>query len=259
MLSRIDDLRTKLDTYHPLTQGELSHLRENFIIDFTYSSAAIEGNALTLEETALILRHDIAAAGKGVRDHMEIIGHRNAFLYIESLMREKVPMTERVIKKLHSLVLIEKPHYDGAFRSIPVKISDKQALFAKPHTVQVEMDWLLSDYETSAQNMHPIERAALFHLRFETIHPFAERNGMIGRLLLNMELMKNGYLPICIQPQDKSKYVDTTRYRQISGETQASQPMLTFIAGKVIETLEQRIELLEIANDPAHGQQGISV
>lgn len=259
LLSEIDTLQAKLGAYRPLTTGETAHLRDNFIIDLTYHSAAIEGNTLTLEETALILRHDIATGGKSIKDHMEIVGHRNAYIYVEDLVREKVPITESIIQKLHNLVLIDRPLGGGAYRIQSPRATGSRSSFPLPNTVPAEMGRLLYEYKANMLNLHPIERAALFHLRFNAIQPFAERNGMTGRLLLNLELMQCGYLPICIQHQDIDEYQHCLNYQQAEGEAQPTQPMIAFVANHVRETLEQRIELMEVANDPAHGQHNQTI
>ena len=103
---RLDELAAQVKAMRPLNQAELKRLRDEFVVENTYDSNAIEGNSLTLRETALILQEGITIAEKPLKDHLEAIGHRDAFEYVVSLAGEKKPLTERVIKEIHSLVLM---------------------------------------------------------------------------------------------------------------------------------------------------------
>ena len=104
MFDKIDKLQEKIAKLRPLNKTELEKLRENFIIENTYNSNAIEGNTLTLRETALILQQGITIQGKKVREHLEVIGYKDAFYYILDIVNE--PLTKQVIKDIHSLVLM---------------------------------------------------------------------------------------------------------------------------------------------------------
>lgn len=81
LLQQVDTLKEELRTLRPLSKAELQRLREEFVIETTYNSNAIEGNTLTLRETALILQEGIAIAEKPLRDHLDIIGFKDAFYY----------------------------------------------------------------------------------------------------------------------------------------------------------------------------------
>ena len=119
LFSKVD---AAVDAYRhrSLTQGESDRIRKEFLIQFTYSSNAIEGNTLTLQETALVL-DGIVIDKKPLKDHMDIVGHRDAFLYVENLVNNNTLFTERVIKQIHTLVLMDKPKDRGMYRLIPVK------------------------------------------------------------------------------------------------------------------------------------------
>ena len=104
--TKIDKLREQLSHMRPLNEAELKRLREEFMIENTYHSNAIEGNTLTLRETALILQEGITIAEKPIREHLEVIGHKDAFEYMITLADKETPLTERVIKEIHSLVLM---------------------------------------------------------------------------------------------------------------------------------------------------------
>ena len=205
-LRHVDTLRAELAALRPLNAGELARLREQFAIENTYDSNAIEGNTLTLRETALILQEGVTIAEKPLKDHLEAIGHRDAFRYVVALADKESPLTERVIKDIHTLVLMNDAENKGAYRRLPVRIVGAAHTPPQPYLVPVQMERLLADYENMRGKLHILEAAALFHLRFEGIHPFIDGNGRTGRLLLNLELMKAGLLPVNVKYADRRRY-----------------------------------------------------
>ena len=206
--ARIDELKNKLKSLRPLNEAELKRLSEEFMIENTYNSNAIEGNTLTLRETALILQQGITIEGKHIREHLEAIGHKDAFYYMIELADAKNPLTERVIKELHSLVLMNDSKNKGTYRTVEVAIVGAVHGLTPPYLIQEHMEALLNEYENIKRGKHIIEAVAEFHLRFEGIHPFIDGNGRTGRLIINLELMKNGFLPVDIKFTDRRKYYD---------------------------------------------------
>lgn len=241
--ARVNELRDKLKTLRPLTQTELKRLRENFIIEDTYNSNAIEGNSLTLRETAMILKEGITIGEKPIKDHLEAIGHRDAFEYVMTLADAKTPLTERVIKDVHSLVLMNDALHKGIYRNIPVTITGAMNIPPQPYLVPIQLEQLLSDYDGMKQNKHIIEAIAEFHLRFEGIHPFIDGNGRTGRLILNLELIKAGLLPVNIKYTDRRKYYDCFDAYYSNGN---SPEMLTeLLTSYEVEEMENYIEMLK--------------
>ena len=174
------------------------------MIEYTYNSNAIEGNTLTLQETALVLE-GITIDRKPLKDHLEAVGHKDAFLYVQELAKDKVPFSESIIKQVHTLVLIDRPEDRGVYRRIPVRIMGAYHTPPEPVLVSEQMEQLVKEF--SKKKLHPIKSAALFHLKFEGIHPFVDGNGRTGRLILNLFLMQNGY------PLINVKFADRRRYR----------------------------------------------
>lgn len=203
IFSIIDALKAELDRRRPLTQGELRQLQEEFLVEFTYNSNAIEGNTLTMRETALVLE-GLTIDQKPLKDHLEVVGHRDAFLYVQQLVQEKAAVSERIIKEIHSLVLIDRPQDRGVYRSIPVRIMGAYHEPPQPYLLAVQMEQLIAMQKSTKR--HAIENAALFHLDFEGIHPFIDGNGRTGRLILNLMLMQHGYPPIDVKFTDRKRY-----------------------------------------------------
>ncbi|HAE80360.1 MAG TPA: cell filamentation protein Fic [Lachnoclostridium sp.] len=200
ILSQIDHKKAELDGRRPLTEGELERLNEEFTVEYTYNSNAIEGNTLTLRETDLVLR-GLTIDRKPLKDHMEAVGHKEAFDYVRELVKEKAPLTESIIKQIHYLVLADKKDDRGVYRRIPVHIMGARHEPVQPYLIEPKMEQLLHDYAASEE--HIVMKLARFHIEFEGIHPFIDGNGRTGRLLVNLELMKAGYPPIDIKFSDR--------------------------------------------------------
>lgn len=229
--SRLAELKARLDACRPLTPGELERLREQFTIEYTYNSNAIEGNTLTLRETALVLE-GITIGEKPLKDHLEAIGHRDAFAYVERLVSEKEPLTEWIVREIHSLVLMDRPEDKGRYRKVPVVVSGAFHTPTEPLLIHEEMAALLKDFAATDKNA--VEAAALFHLRFEGIHPFIDGNGRTGRLLLNFMLMQAGFPPIDVKYSDRRRYYAAFDSYYRDGD---AAPM----TGLVAECLEARL------------------
>lgn len=241
--TRIEELRSKLKSMRPLNETEVKRLRDEFIIENTYNSNAIEGNTLTLRETALILQEGITIAEKPVREHLEAIGHKDAFEYVISLADANTELTERVIKEIHSLVLMNDPANRGVYRGVPVTIMGAAHTPPQPYLVPVQMEELLRGYEDMKRENHIIEAIAEFHLRFEGVHPFIDGNGRTGRLILNLELIKAGLLPVNIKFADRRKYYDCFDHYYSNGHT--PETLTQLIAGYEVEELERHIKIIE--------------
>ncbi len=203
VLSRIDQKKKALDGRRPLTEGEVARLNEEFTVEFTYNSNAIEGNTLTLRETDLVLR-GLTIDKKPLKDHMEAVGHKEAFEYVGELVKDNVPISESIIKQIHFLVLADKRDDRGVYRRVPVRIMGAQHEPVQPYLIEPKMEQLLRDFAESTE--HIVTKLARFHIEFEGIHPFIDGNGRTGRLLVNLELMKAGYPPIDIKFTDRITY-----------------------------------------------------
>ncbi len=203
----IDSKKEQLRKMRPLTEGEVERLREQFMVEFTYNSNAIEGNTLTLKETSMVLE-GMTIDRKPMKDHLEAVGHRDAFMYVQDIATKEIDLTEGVIKNIHSLVLINRPQDKGVYRAIPVRIMGAYTEPVQPYLIELKMTELLAANKEREQTMHIIERIARFHLEFEGIHPFIDGNGRTGRLILNLDLIRNGYPPIDVKFTDRKRYYD---------------------------------------------------
>ncbi len=173
IFEQIDRKKLELNGRRPLTEGEVERLMEEFAVEYTYNSNAIEGNTLTLRETDLALR-GLTIDQKPLKDHMEAVGHKEAFEYVRELVKGNVPISESVIKQIHYLVLADKKEDRGVYRRVPVRIVGAQREPVQPYLIEPKMEQLLLDFCESDE--HIITKLARFHIEFEGVHPFIEGN-----------------------------------------------------------------------------------
>ncbi len=240
LLTAIDRKKKELDSRRPLTEGEVERLAEEFMIEYTYNSNAMEGNTLTLRETDMVLR-GLTVDKKPLKDHMEAVGHKEAFEFVRDLVKNQAPLSERIIKQIHSLVLVDKWEDRGVYRRVPVRIMGAQHEPVQPYLIQPKMEQLLEIYSNSTE--HIIPRLARFHIEFEGIHPFIDGNGRTGRLLVNLELMKAGYPPIDIKFTDRISYYNAFEEYHVKHNLGAMEQLF---AGYVNKRLDSYLVMLEI-------------
>jgi Fic family protein len=204
----IDSLKETIDKHRPFSERLADSLHEKLIVEWTYNSNAIEGNTLTLSETRVVLE-GITIGGKSMVEHLEAINHREAILFIEALIANQEPLSEWNIKNVHSLILkgIDNANA-GRYRYENVVISGAKHIPPKSFMIGELMQRLIAEYQNEWKTVHPVVKATLLHGEFVKIHPFIDGNGRTARLLLNFELMKNGYPPIIIKKNERAKYYD---------------------------------------------------
>ena len=239
ILQQIDRKKVELDGRRPLTAGEVERLNEEFIIEYTYNSNAIEGNTLTLRETDLVLR-GLTIDKKPLKDHMEAVGHKEAFEFVSELVKNNVPISESVIKQIHYLVLADKKEDRGVYRRVPVRIMGAQHEPVQPYLIAPKMEELLRNFVESTE--HIVTKLARFHIEFEGIHPFIDGNGRTGRLLVNLELMKAGYPPIDIKFTDRIAYYNAFDEYHVKHNLSA---MENLFAGYINIRLDMYLDILK--------------
>lgn len=239
-LEHIDQLKKELSNYHPLSPAETEALRQEFILEHTYDSNAIEGNTLTLQETQLVLQ-GITIDRKPLKDHLEVVGYKEAYEYMEQLAREQRELNNHEICAIHSLVLADRQEDRGRWRRVPAHIEGALTTPAQPYQIEPMMSALLADMGTLYRQLHIVEKVALFHLRFEGIHPFTDGNGRTGRLLMNLQLLQAGFPPINVAFADRHRYYDAFDDYAQSGSPKA---MTTLIANYLEQRLESMTDIL---------------
>ncbi|KMY49777.1 Fic family protein [Peribacillus loiseleuriae] len=208
MFEQINRKKESLDTLRPLPKYTLKSLREKLLLEWTYNTNAIEGNTLTMNETKVVLE-GITVGGKTMREHLEVINHRDAIAYVEDIVQKGEQLTEWQIKNLHRLVLKGiDDDYTGVYRDQQVFIAGAKHTPPAPYLIKEQMEQLMKWYDIEAQKLHPVERGAMLHAIFVGIHPFIDGNGRTSRLLLNLELMKAGFPAVVIKVENRLAYYE---------------------------------------------------
>ena len=231
----LDEKKQKLDSKRPLPKETLKSLEENFKLEWTYNSNAIEGNTLTLKETKVVL-DGITIGGKTIREHLEAINHKEAIEFLEELVQYNNDLSEMDIKNIHAIVLkgIDNENA-GRYRTENVIISGASHIPPDAIIVPESMEKLIYRYDEWKEKYHPIIVAALLHAEFVKIHPFIDGNGRTARLLMNFEVMKNGYPPIIIKNEERHKYYDALDVGALTGDYTDFVKMVTKQAEEMID------------------------
>lgn len=243
LLSQIDLKKQELNKKRPLTEGEVARLNEEFAVEYTYNSNAIEGNTLTLRETDLVLK-GLTIDKKPLKDHLEVIAHMEAFDFVRELVEKEADLNENVIKQIHYLVLSDKIQDRGVYRRVPVKIMGATNEPVQPYLIEPKMNELMHNYKKNTE--HIVSKLARFHIEFESIHPFIDGNGRTGRLLVNLELMKAGYPPIDIKFKDRLTY-----YKAFDDyhEKHSTKTMDNLFSKYLNERLQHYLDILSDGNN----------
>jgi Fic family protein len=248
-LKELDTLKGWLDSFRPFPPQVVSELKKLYDVRFTYHSNAIEGNTLTQSETEMVLEKGITVGGKSLKEHLEVIGHKEAIDYIEELAKEETPIGEREVKDLHSLIMrgIDRDEA-GRYRRLDVKAAGTEHVYPPHFRLQELMEgfttWLSSP---AAQNLHPVEYAGEAHYRFVSIHPFQDGNGRTGRLLMNLLLLRHGYPVAVITNERRKEYIDSLAYAQSHNDDTGRLTMLVSEASR--ESLLESLSILSTATE----------
>ncbi len=203
---RIAEKKSRLDSYRPLDQGMVRRLHEDFRVEATYHSNAIEGNTLTLAETELVLEYGMTIDGHPLREHYEVTNHAKAYDAMERLSRN--PIDLETVLFLHRLVKAQIDEDAGQLRTGPVHI--RGASFTPHPAKEVPLylaQWVRWLTSNQALAYEPVTRAAIAHHDFESLHPFFDGNGRVGRLLLNIMLIQEGYPPALVLRDWRQRYI----------------------------------------------------
>lgn len=240
------DRVTKLRAGGSLSPEFLARLRRFFKIKNIYNSNAIEGNLLDVGETRLVVEQGLTLTGKPLKDQAEARNLSEAIDFLEELAKDNSrPVVEADIRQLHYLVLKGIRDADaGKYRSVSVEISGSGYKPPQPESVAPQMNefgnWLEKASISHCQKFgDPLVIAAAAHAWFVTIHPFVDGNGRVGRLLLNLLLMRSGYPIAIITKADRQRYYDALEDSQSSD--------LTAVTLLIAECVEESLEEYEAA------------
>ena len=226
----IEIFKEFLELERPLNEGILKKLESNLKTNFIYNSNAIEGNTLTLKETDIILRYGVTVKGKSLKEHEEVKEQEYAINFLKEVIKTNESLSLRLIRKFNALVLNDDIENRGKFKKSNNEILGTGFETTPYYLVEEKLTELIEKFNSS-ENNDLIMKVACFHADFEKIHPFIDGNGRTGRLLLNLELMKNGYPITVIRNEEREKYYTALE----TAQAKADYRLLTDFIEKSIE------------------------
>lgn len=239
LLTSIAAKKKQLDAMRPISGEALLALQKSYDVDLTYTSNAIEGNTLTLRETAEVIEHGITVGGKSLRDHLEAVDHYDAVLWVRELAAKTTVIDERTVRELHRrIVLRSQPEIGGIFSTLPRRIAGSPVVL--PNAVKIPE--LMKDYGEWLVKAAPVPATSFdAHFRLVAIHPFGDGNGRTARLLMNLLLLREGYPPVAVRLEDRKEYLDTLQHASMEDDL---KPFQTFLYRRLEATLAEYLSAL---------------
>jgi Fic family protein len=207
-LEQIEAARSHYMTvFHRMDKATREEILKNFIIEFSFNTASIEGNTITLQEARNLLENGSTPKDKTLREIYDLQNTERVFMRIFSAADD---ITHEGIIKIHAELMKNIDTRIG-YRTSDVRVI-KAGFKATPAPyVKADMEILLKWYGKAKKSLHPFVLAAIFHHKFEMIHPFMDGNGRVGRMLLNLILLRNDYPPLIIHRKFRDDYLDALR------------------------------------------------
>jgi len=249
LLASILTKKAELDQRRPMSAATLRALQKYYDVELTFTSNAIEGNTLTLRETAEVIEHGITVGGKTLKEHLEAVDHYDAVLWMREFAAQTVPIGESVVRDLHRrIVARSEPAIAGLYSPHRRRIAGSPVVFPNP----IKIPELMEAFGRSLEQAPPTPEAAFdAHFRLTAIHPFSDGNGRTARLLMNLLLLRGGYVPIAVRPEDRKTYLDTLERASL---TEDLGPFQTFMHERLDATLGEYLGALRDAL-PAPAQE----
>lgn len=241
--NRLEKKLKLLNSYRPLSRSAVQKIKEQFGIEMTYNSNAIEGNSLTLKETFLVVNEGITIKGKPLKDHLEAKSHQWALDYLYELVskNKKNTISERTIRMFHQIVIQDTDkEWAGKYRNSLVLIGGTDLKLPEAVEVSKLMSNLIKWISKNENKVYPIELASIVHHRLVAIHPFFDGNGRTSRLMMNVILMQAGFPLSVILKNDRNKYYNVLN-KADKGDL---VPFVRFVAQSVERSLNIYLKVL---------------
>jgi len=214
VLTKVTAKRKKFNNIYNLLNNKA--IREEFLLELTYNSDAIEGSTLTKKETEAVLFDKATIQDKSLTEHLEAINHAEILNDIFN-GAYKANISEGFIQKIHKDLMKGIRSDAGLYSRHARRIRGVDIILPHPEDIPEEMLFLCK--KINQIEGHPISHIARMHADFEAIHPFGDGNGRVGRLIMIMQLLNNGFAPCVIGVQEKSRYYEYLEYAQKQSET----------------------------------------
>ena len=238
--NRLQYLKTKYDSLRKGKESLLVIVSEAEVAEAVYNSNAIENSTLTLKETERILLQMEVARDISVREVFEAKNLARVVGYIRNKSQE-IEINKEIILFLHNMLIggIDDS-IAGRFRKLGEYVRVGTHVAPAPEHVERMIEVTLAEYIGNLDSFF-LDKIARFHLEFETIHPFCDGNGRIGRVIINYQLERLGFPGIIIRDKEKKEYYSSFgEYR----EKKTAKKMEKVVALALMESLHKRITYL---------------
>src|ERR1039458_3706409 len=220
LLAAIAAKKERLDRLRPVSREALANLEHYYDIELTYTSNAIEGNTLSPVETALVIEQGVTIGGKPLKDHLEALDHYDAIRYARELARQTTRLTEGDVRNLHSLVMRRsRPDIAGRCADLARYVRTETGRHAFPSPAEIPA--LMGHFAPWI-----VTAACMAHRRLVDIRPFNDGNGRTARLLMNLILIRAGYPPVAVRPEDRLDYIRSLQQAQAGQGTDSFSGLL---------------------------------
>lgn len=238
---KLCQLRDKLHNHKKeISKEAFDNYEKSFDIEYAHNSTAIEGNTLSLIETKTILENNLAVGGKSLREIYEVVNHNKAFSYVKKNTLENNPLTEDIVKDIHA-ILMTNIFTGSVYRDVPVRIAGAGHKPPVPSEMYNQIKVFFATLHSKASELNPVLLAAYTHAEFVRIHPFVDGNGRTSRLIMNYQLMSNGFLPISIQKEKRLEYFNALEDYAINSNLETFANMIYDLE---LEKLNEYLELI---------------
>jgi len=214
ILAEVEAKKKKFPKIEKILQNE--QIREEFLLELTYNSDAIEGSSLTKKETEAIIFDKATLRDKSLVEHLEAVNHA-AILRDILAGRFIPPIDEELIKRMHRALMQGIREDAGEYSKHQRSIRGVDLILPHPHDIPEEMGIFFK--KVNSYKGHPIEHIAKMHADFEMIHPFGDGNGRVGRLIMIIQLVDKGFAPGIIVVKERARYYEFLEYAQKKSAT----------------------------------------
>ena len=240
-IKKIIDLKKKFESLKKGKESLLTIIEDVELAESVYNSNAIENSTLTLPDTEKILLDLEVSKDYTLREVFEAKNLARVYEYIKN-KKDSIVLNQETILFIHNLLIggIDDS-IAGRFRKQGEYVRVGKHIAPAPEHIMRMIEVLLHEYKIN-HDTNIFNKIANFHLQFETIHPFCDGNGRIGRVLINLQLQEFGYPNIIIRYKEKNIYYKTFQDFRDKNSTKAMEQVLYL---SLSEGLNKRITYLQ--------------
>ena len=260
----LDETTKNAKVYEGLTTYQKSAIKERLKIEWIYTSNAIEGNTVSLGDTAFIIEEELTVAGVSLKEHEEVVGHARAIDIVYELLN-KDSLNQEDVFRLHKAVqtslVVDIDCPIGAYkvevngRYVKVNGTREHKYYPHPNDVKHLIGMWFSEFgDISKKEICLDESIKIYtrcHVGFTSIHPFFDGNGRLARLLSNLFMLKYGYLPLIVSNKRRERYID------LLSSYNLNSPELNSKSNSIIEENKYFKELYEFFKSEYQNSQAL--